>query len=112
MRFLQRAGATNPPSSETHHNREIRDTILFNTDPKTGRSTGYNFTVNGKTDSALLTWNPNGTLARMAINNQIPGTSDGQTCNYAYDDLARGKLLQIKFSHYRRSPIHTLFTFS
>jgi hypothetical protein len=53
-----------------------------------GALTGVTY-VNGKTDAGTLTWNPNGTLAELAINDQVPGTSDTQTCTYAYDDLAR-----------------------
>ena len=39
--------------------------------------------------AGTLTWNTNGTLATMAISDSIPGTTDSETCNYGYDDLAR-----------------------
>jgi len=35
-----------------------------------------------------LTWNPNGTLAQLAITDPI-NSNNQQTCNYTYDDLAR-----------------------
>jgi RHS repeat-associated protein len=65
------------------------DSDSFAYDPNTGRLTAYSFSVNGKTDSGSLNWNSNGTLQQLAIIDNIPGTSDTQTCNYYYDDLAR-----------------------
>jgi len=55
-----------------------------------GRMTVYQFTVGSpyKTDIGLLTWNPNGSLGKLAITNQF-NSSDTQTCNYLYDDLSR-----------------------
>jgi RHS repeat-associated protein len=49
----------------------------------------YTFSVNSKTDAGTLTWNPNGTLAKLVINDQIPSTTDSQTCTYGYDDVQR-----------------------
>ena len=65
------------------------DLDSFTYDPNTGRMATYTFSVNGKSDTGTLTWNPNGTLQTLAINDLIPGTSDSQTCNYLYDDLQR-----------------------
>jgi hypothetical protein len=65
------------------------DSDSFSYDPKTGRMAGYTYSVNGATDTGLLSWNSNGTLSQLAIIDHIPGTSDSQTCNYLYDDLVR-----------------------
>ncbi len=65
------------------------DSDSFGYDPNTGRLTAYSFSVNSKTDSGSLNWNSNGTLQQLAIIDNIPGTSDTQTCNFAYDDLGR-----------------------
>ncbi len=61
----------------------------FTYDPNTARMASYSFSVNGQNDTGTLTWNSNGTLYQMAINDNITGTSDAQTCNYGYDDLRR-----------------------
>ncbi|HTY85592.1 MAG TPA: RHS repeat-associated core domain-containing protein [Silvibacterium sp.] len=61
----------------------------FTYDPNTGRMVTYTFTVGGNADSGSLTWNTNGTLQKLVINDQIPGTSDSQTCTYGYDDVQR-----------------------
>jgi RHS repeat-associated protein len=45
--------------------------------------------VNGVNDKGTLTWNPNGTLGTLVVADSLSGTSDSQTCNYYYDDLAR-----------------------
>lgn len=71
------------------------DSDAFTYDSNTGRmganstTPAYTFTVNGKTDSGTLTWNSNGTLAKLVVNDTIPGTADSQTCTYGYDDLQR-----------------------
>lgn len=65
------------------------DSDNFTYDPNTGRILTYGFNVNGKTDAGTLTWNSNGTLAQLAISDQITGTGDSQTCTYSYDDLQR-----------------------
>ena len=64
------------------------DADAFTYDPNTGRMTQYQFTVNGSSVAGVLTWNPNGTLQRNAITDPF-NSSDQQTCNYGYDDLAR-----------------------
>jgi RHS repeat-associated protein len=61
----------------------------FTYDPNTGRMASYTFSVNGQTDVGALTWNTNGTLNQLKITDNIPGTSDSETCNYLYDDLRR-----------------------
>ncbi len=65
------------------------DSDSFGYDLNTGRMTGYLYSVNAKTDVGTLTWNTNGTLGKLVISDQIPGTSDSQTCTYGYDDLKR-----------------------
>ena len=64
------------------------DTDTFAYDGNTNRMTKYTFTVNGSSDVGTLTWNTNGTLATLAISDQL-NSADTQTCNYSYDDLAR-----------------------
>jgi len=66
------------------------DFDTFGYDMKTGRMTSFTFSV-GSTPQTLagsLTWNMNGTLGSMAITDQM-NSSNSQTCNYGYDDLAR-----------------------
>jgi RHS repeat-associated protein len=65
------------------------DTDSFTFNPSTGRMATYTFSVNAKSNSGTLTWNPNSTLQQLLINDQIPGTSDSQTCTYTHDDLGR-----------------------
>ena len=65
------------------------DSDNFTYDPNTGRAGTYTLSVNRKTDAGTLTWNPNGTLRQLVINDQIPNTVDSQTCGYTYDDLVR-----------------------
>ena len=66
------------------------DNDAFTFDPNTGRMARYQFNVGAtvKSDTGVLTWNPNGTLQQLAITDQVD-TGDSQTCNYTYDDLAR-----------------------
>jgi RHS repeat-associated protein len=80
---------TNPLGALTGVTFGSADSDSFAYDPNTGRMGSYTFSVNGQTDVGTLTWNTNGTLQKMVINDQIPGTSDSQTCNYLYDDLQR-----------------------
>lgn len=65
------------------------DSDAFSYDPNTGRMETYTFSVNTKTDVGTLTWNANGTLSQLVINDQIPSTTDSQTCTYGYDDVKR-----------------------
>lgn len=58
-------------------------------DPATGRLTQFSFAAAGGTDTGALSWNPNGSLRQLAVNDTIPGTVDSQTCSYSHDDLGR-----------------------
>jgi RHS repeat-associated protein len=80
---------TNPLGALTGVTFGSADSDSFTYDPNTGRMGSYTFSVNGQTDVGSLTWNTNGTLQKMVIDDQIPGTSDSQTCNYLNDDLQR-----------------------
>ena len=53
-----------------------------------GRMTTFQYNVGSQSIAGNLTWNPNGTLANLAINDPF-NPSDTQTCGYGYDDLAR-----------------------
>ena len=83
------SGTTNPVGALTGVTFGSADSDSFTYDPSTGRMATYTFSVNSQTDEGTLTWNSNGTLNQLLINDQITGTSDSQTCNYTYDDLAR-----------------------
>ena len=65
-----------------------QDSDSFTYDPNTGRETQYSFTVNGATETGTLTWNANGTLKQLAINDPF-SASNTQTCANSYDDLMR-----------------------
>jgi len=65
-----------------------QDSDAFTYDQNTGRMTEYQFTVNGSSVKGGLTWNTNGTLQQLAITDPF-NSSNQQTCNYLYDDLAR-----------------------
>ncbi len=65
------------------------DTDSFTFDPNTGRPASYTFAVNGVNDTGTLTWNKNGTLGTLGIVDSLSGSTDSETCNYYYDDLAR-----------------------
>lgn len=65
------------------------DGDAFTYDSNTGRILSYSFNVNAKSDAGTLTWNSNGTLGKLIVNDQIPGTADNQTCTFGYDDLQR-----------------------
>ena len=64
------------------------DSFVF--DPNTGRMTKYAFSVGGspQTDIGQLTWNPNASLQKLIITDQL-NPADSQTCNYTHDDLGR-----------------------
>lgn len=64
------------------------DSDAFQYDPNTGRMTQYKYTVNGSSVVGNLTWSANGSLKTLAITDPF-NSSNQQTCNYAYDDLAR-----------------------
>ncbi|MBZ5722082.1 MAG: hypothetical protein LAO03_17045 [Acidobacteriia bacterium] len=66
------------------------DKDTFSYDPNTGRLLQYNFIVGAtpQTVQGNLTWNANGTLAKLAITDPF-NTVNNQTCTFGYDDLAR-----------------------
>ena len=51
------------------------DSDAFGFDAKTGRMTSYGFAVNGQSDSGALTWNGDGSLARLAITDPSIGSN-------------------------------------
>jgi len=79
------------------------DTYVY--DPNTGRMSSYTFTL-GSTPTSIvgnLTWNPNGTLSKLAITDGF-NAGGTQTCKYGdpsssvpgYDDL--GRLIKVDCS--------------
>ena len=66
------------------------DSDSFTFDSNTGRMSQYQFTVGSspKTDKGVLTWNPNWTLQKLVITDQL-NAANSQTCNYTHDDLGR-----------------------
>ena len=66
------------------------DNDTFQFDTNTGRLTQYQFNLGTgpQSQTGKLQWNTNGTLAQLQITDQI-NTSNSQTCNFGYDDLAR-----------------------
>jgi RHS repeat-associated protein len=66
------------------------DNDVFTFDPNTGRMTQYQFNMGSpvKSDTGVLTWNPNAGLKQLAITDQIY-TGGTHTCNYTHDDLGR-----------------------
>ncbi len=83
------SSTTNPLGALTGVTFGSADSDTFTYDPNTGRKSTYIYSINGKTDTGTLTWNTNGTLQKLAIVDNIPGTSDTQTCYYQYDDVRR-----------------------
>ncbi|MGO9865346.1 MAG: RHS repeat-associated core domain-containing protein [Terriglobales bacterium] len=66
------------------------DNDAYQYDPNTGRMQQYKFNMGTgpQSQTGALTWNPNSTLQKMQITDQIKSTNS-QTCNYSYDDLTR-----------------------
>jgi RHS repeat-associated protein len=64
------------------------DSDDFNSDANTERMTQYKFSVGSNAVTGALTWNPNGTLGKLAITDPL-NSSNAQTCNYSHDDLTR-----------------------
>jgi RHS repeat-associated protein len=72
------------------------DNDSYTYDPATGRMTNYAFTIGSapKSMTGALQWNPNGTLAQLAIADGFH-SGGAETCNYGsssvmgYDDLGR-----------------------
>ena len=83
------SGTSEPIGALTAVTLGSADSDSFTFDPNTGRSLTYTLSVNGKNDKGTLTWNANGTLGKFVIADSLTGTTDSQTCNYYYDDLAR-----------------------
>ena len=82
-------GTTNALGSLTGVTFGSTDSDSFTFDPNTGRALTYTYAVNSVNDKGTLTWNANGTLGTLVVADSLSGTSDSQTCNYYYDDLAR-----------------------
>jgi len=89
-------GQQNPVTGVTYNNSTLPtqvnfgsgDNDVFAYDPNTIRTTQYQFNINGQSSTGALTWNPNGSLQKLAITDAF-NSSDNQTCNYANDDLSR-----------------------
>lgn len=72
------------------------DSASYTYDTNTARMTKYQFTVNGVSMTGALTWNPNGTLNKLAITDGF-NAGGTQNCNFnpsnaantGYDDWAR-----------------------
>ena len=66
------------------------DQDVYGYDLTTGRMNSFQFTVgaSAKKLTGTPSWNKNGTLGSLAINDQF-NSANTQTCTYAYDDLAR-----------------------
>ena len=64
------------------------DVANFGFEANTGRQNLYKEVINGSVISGSLTWNANGTLKQLIVSDAF-NAGDNQTCNYAYDDLAR-----------------------
>ena len=64
------------------------DADSFSYDSNTNRLTQYQFTVNGQSETGVLTWNANHTLQSQNITDPF-NSSDTQNCAYSYDDLSR-----------------------
>jgi len=72
------------------------DNDSYTYDPNTGRMTNWGFTVNSVSETAIVNWNPNWSLEKLAI---VDGFNSGgtQTCSFnsslvtgtGYDDLGR-----------------------
>src|SRR5205807_4716293 len=60
----------------------LGDSANYSYDPNTGRMTNYTFTVGSpaKSMTGTLTWNANGTLRQLAINDGF-NSGGTQTCN-------------------------------
>jgi RHS repeat-associated protein len=83
------SSTTNPLGALTGVTFGSADSDSFTYDPNTGRMATYRFSVNSHDDQGTLTWNTNGTLQKLVVNDVIPSTGDSETCNYLYDDLQR-----------------------
>jgi RHS repeat-associated protein len=84
------SGTTQPIGSLTQVTFGSLDNDNFSYSTTTGRLSQYQFKMGTapQTDTGALTWNTNGTLAALAITDQI-NSAENQSCNYTYDDLGR-----------------------
>ena len=82
-------GTTYSPASQPNQLQFYSgDSESFGWDANTGRMTSWTSTVGSLQQAGSLTWNANGTLQTMQINDSA-NTGNTQTCNYVYDDLTR-----------------------
>ncbi len=92
--LLTRCGtpATQPIGSLTQVTLGSGDNDTFGYDVNTGRLTQYKFNIGAtpQTVEGDLTWNANGTLAKLVIADPF-NSANAQTCAFGYDDLARAK---------------------
>ncbi len=58
-------------------------------DANTGHMNSWTSNVGSKQQSGSLTWNVNGSLYQLQLNDSVSGSSDTQTCTYGYDDVLR-----------------------
>src|SRR5207244_12174142 len=86
------SGTAQPLGSRTKVTLGSADNDTFSYYRNTGRLTQYNFNIGAtpQTVQGNLTWNANGTLAKLAIADPF-NSSNAQTCTFGYDDLARIK---------------------
>jgi RHS repeat-associated protein len=84
------SGATQPIGSLTQVAFGSSDYDTFSYDTNTGRLNQYKYVVGAtpQTVTSNLTWNANGSLASLAITDQLD-SANTQTCNYSHDDLGR-----------------------
>jgi len=77
-------------SKVTQINFANGDKDAYTWDAPSQNMTQWQFTVGtaNTTDTGLLTWNPNGTLQRMQITDNL-SSADTQTCTTGHDDLLR-----------------------
>jgi RHS repeat-associated protein len=78
----------NSASQITQINLGSGDSDTFSYDQNTGLMSGYQFNVNGQSESGTLTWNGTGTLGKLVITDPF-NSSNAQTCTYSHDDLSR-----------------------
>jgi RHS repeat-associated protein len=64
------------------------DADAYTHDPNTGRMTQFKFTVNGTNLTGDLTWNQNGSVKTLGINDGF-NAGNTQTCSYLYDGWIR-----------------------
>jgi hypothetical protein len=77
--------AADKPTSVTFGSADS-DTFTYN--PNTGRTTEYEFSINGETLTGNLTWNQNQTLGKLVISDPF-NSPNSQTCTYSFDDVRR-----------------------